>query len=454
MNGKKFLMGVATAATQIEGAYDQDGKGRTIWDEYSAKKWIKNGQTCFRACDCYNRLDEDIELLKELGVTSYRFSVAWSRIQPKGYGEINPKGIAYYNRLIDRLLENNIEPFVTLFHWDLPVELDARGGFLNREIVDRFTEYAKIVAQNFGDRVRYFSVFNEPTSLIDFLYMRPVGNVKPLGSMQEVFVAIHNLLLSNGMATRALREYSRSDMQIGIANVTHVKMPDDKCDEAVAKKAMFEVPKDSPFGNTTFLDPLVFGKYDENLLAAYNIDASEFVQGGDMEIIACKPDFLGCNIYLGERVSDDGCGNAIPAQPKINASYGDMGGDIADSADSMYYGTKFIYDRYRLPIYICENGVSLPEWKTLDGQVSDAMRSDYLRRYFTQFIRAGADGVDIRGYFVWTLLDNFEWSSGFTRRFGLVYVDYETCERTKKDSFYAYKNIISDFYARAEESAG
>lgn len=440
---KDFLFGAATAATQIEGGFNQDGKSLSVWDDYSARGLIFNKQTCYFACDSYNRLEEDLALIKELGLTSYRFSLSWTRIQPTGRGAVNQKGIDYYNKLIDGLLAIGVKPFVTLFHWDLPLELEKIGGFSNRSIVERFAEYGQIVAEHFGDRVEYFSVFNEAAALIDFLYLRPVGGGKQPVSEQKAFEAVHNLLLCNAAATNSLRKYSALPVKVGMVNVTEVKMPKEENNSAhitAAQKLMFE-DFGWMLGNTAFWDPVVFGKYNEGLILKHGFDLS-FVQRGDMEKIACKPDFLGLNIYLGKKVETDENGNAIESTPPTDACYGDMGWDTNGSVSCMYWGPKLMQERYGLPVYVTETGISLPEWKPLEGRICDTMRTDYIRRYFAELMRAKRNGVDIRGYFVWTLLDNFEWSSGYSRRFGLVYVDHETGERTPKQSFYDYRDLI------------
>ena len=438
-----FMFGVATAAPQIEGGYNQDGKGWSIWDEYSKKGLIKNHHTCYVACDSYNRLDEDLALLEELGVNSYRFSLAWPRIQPKGYGEVNSKGIEYYNKLIDGLLARGIKPLVTLFHWDMPYELDKRGGFSNREIVERFAEYAKIVAENFGDRVEMFSVFNEATAIIDFLYARPVGAGYPAKTTQETFEGMHNLLLCNAAATYALKRYSKLDVKVGMVGCSDIKIPKTEKDVDAARRAMF-MPGDTFFGsNTSWWDPIMFGKYNEELIEKFHLDIS-FIQEGDMEFINCKQDFMGMNIYLGSTWETGADGAPVPSAPDINASYGEMGEDVCRGAASMYWGPKFMQERYDLPIYVTETGLSLNEWVSLDGEVHDPMRADYIRRYFAWLKKAKEEGIDIRGYYHWTLMDNFEWSTGFTRRFGLVYSDFITGKRIKKDSFYIYKKLIEE----------
>lgn len=436
-----FLFGVATSAVQIEGGYDCNGKGISIWDEFSKRGLIQNGVTCFKTCDSYHRLEEDLNLLKELGVNSYRFSLSWTRIQPKGYGPINQDGIDYYNRLIDGLLERGIKPMITLFHWDMPIELFNKGGFANKEIVEHFKEYAEIVAIYFSDRVELFSVMNEAEAIIDFMCLRPVGNGYESMNTQKAFECLHNLLLCNAAATYALRKNARGKIQVGMVNTTRTLIPLNKEAEPYAEKEMFEA-NNSLFGNTTFWDPVFFGKYDEKLINNLGIDLS-FVKEGEMEYIKCVPDFLGINIYIGKKVELDQNKKLIQ-KISINATFGDMSGDYMDTAEAAYYGPLFMERRYHKPVYITENGCSLSEC-LIDGKVIDQVRAEYIKRYLEQFLRAKKDGVDARGYYVWSLMDNFEWSSGYTRRFGIVYTDFETCNRYPKESFYAYKRMIREY---------
>lgn len=443
---KDFLFGVATSATQVEGGWNQGGKSPSVWDMYSQRGLIQNKHTCFTSCDSYNRLEEDLELIRNLGVNSYRFSINWTRIQPGGRGKVNQEGVAYYNRLIDGLLSMGVTPMVTLFHWDLPVELHDNGGFLNRDIVERFAEYGRIIAECFGDRVELFTVFNEPLVVLDFQYVHPVGGYTQPCSNQEVFEAVHNLLLCNAVATEALRRYSKRKVQVGMVNCTMLCTPetDSEADVEAARQATFKVG-DTILDNTvTFWDPLLYGKYDPRIVEKFQIDTS-FIQPGDMELIQCKPDFMGYNVYTGNRVRSDGNGGWKPVAPSVNAPVSRMGNEFIATADCMYWGIRFMYEKYKLPIYITENGMDQAEWKTLHGKIDDPMRIDYIERYFSCLMQAKASGVDIRGYFVWSLLDNFEWSSGFTRRFGLVYVDFETGERTPKSSYYWYSDLIRHY---------
>lgn len=445
-DNQDFLFGVATSSTQIEGGWNQDGKGPSIWDMYSQMGLIQGKHTCFECGDSYNRLEEDLELIRNLGVNSYRFSINWTRIQPKGRGPVNQKGIDYYNRLIDGLLAMGVKPNITLFHWDMPVPLHDEGGFLNRDIVERFREYGKIVAENFGDRVEMFNVFNEAMAIIDFLYVRPVGKYVEPRCDQEVFQAIHNLMLCNAAATESLRKYSKKQVQVGMVNCSFTCYPetDTQADIDAARKATFRLGEGILDSITTFWQPLICGAYDQRMIEKFRLDTS-FIQPGDMEMIQCKPDFMGCNVYTASCVRSDGKGGWEYVSPSVNTPWGGLGNQFLQAACCMYYGISFIYEKYNLPIYITENGIDLLEWKTLDGKVVDTMRGDYLERYLSWLMKAKEAGVDIRGYYAWSLMDNFEWSSGFSRRFGLVYVDFDTKERTPKSSYYHYKGLIERY---------
>lgn len=441
-----FLFGVATSAVQIEGGAKQDGKGPSVWDMYSEKGLIKFGHTCYECGDSYNHMEEDLELIRNLGVNSYRFSISWPRIQPAGRGPVNQKGIDYYNRLIDGLLAMGIKPNITLFHWDLPIALHDEGGFLNRNIVERFAEYARIVAENFGDRVEMFSVFNEAMAVLDFLYVHPVGNYVPPRSNQEVFEAIHNLLLCNAAATEALRKYSPKKVQVGMVNCAMLCFPETEspADIEAARLATFHVGEGILTNTVTFWDPMLYGAYDKRIIDKFHIDTS-FIQPGDMERIRCKADWMGCNVYTAGCVRSDGKGGWEAVEPSPNAPLCGLGNQFVKASCSMYWGIRFMYEKYGLPIYITENGIDLPEWKTLRGTVDDPMRADYIERYLSWLMKAKEEGVDIRGYYVWSLMDNFEWSSGFTRRFGLTYVDFDTKERIPKYSYYRYKALIEQY---------
>lgn len=440
---KKFYWGVSTSSAQVEGAYNQDGKGETIWDYYSKNGAIYDLNDSFTTCDCYNRTAEDIDLMKELGVNAYRFSIAWARMIPAGYGEINQKGVDFYSKFVDDLLTAGIEPFVTLYHWDMPMPLFKQGGFSNRDIIYSMEDYARLVGKTLGDRVKYFAVFNEPECIADFMYRHPIhdGVEKPK-SRQETFEAMHNILLANGLGTKALREVCRKGILVGISSATDVCVPKTPKDVEAARVATFAPREDLLFDNAGFLDPICFGKHYEPMINKFGLDTS-FIKDGDMEIIKCDPDYIGTNIYTGTCVEYDKDNNIVKSKISPNSAYASNLRRFVP--ESVYYGPKFLYERYNLPIYITENGVAISETLDENGNMNDDSRVEYIRTYLENVDRARKDGVDLNGYFYWSLFDNFEWKAGFWPRFGIVHVDYETFKRTPKKSFYKYKEYIQKY---------
>lgn len=440
---KKFYWGVSTSSAQVEGAHDQDGKGETIWDYYSKRGAIYNGEDCFTTCDCYNRTAEDIELMKKLGVNAYRFSLAWARMMPKGYGEINQKGIDFYSKFVDDLLAAGIEPFVTVYHWDMPLPLFEQGGFSNRDIIYKMEDYASLVGKTLGDRVKYFAIFNEPECVVDFMYRHPIHDgVELPRSRQETFEAMHNILLCNGLATRSLRAAASSDVKVGIVSATDVCVPNTPKDVEAARIATFTPREDLLFDNAGFLDPICFGRHYEPLIKKFELDTS-FIKEGDMEIIKCNPDFIGSNIYTGTTVEFDQNKNVVKSKVSPNSAYASNLRRFVP--ESVYYGPKFLSERYNLPVYITENGVALSETLDKDGNMNDDSRVEYIRTYLEQVDKARKDGVDLNGYFYWSMFDNFEWKAGFWPRFGIIHVDYDTFKRTPKKSFYKYQEYIKQY---------
>lgn len=437
---KGFLWGASTSATQVEGAWKKDGKGETIWDYYSKNKAIFNEHTCFDACNCYNRTQEDIALMKQLGLNSYRFSLSWARMIPEGEGAINQKGLDFYSKFVDDLLAAGIQPNVTLYHWDLPMGLYKQGGFSNRKMMDWMENYADLVGKTLGDRVKYFSVFNEPECIADFMYRHRVWDaVEPVESRQTTFEAMHNIMLANGASTRALRRTIAKDAKVGIVTATDVYVPSSLDDIEAAREAMFGPREDLLFDNGGFLDPICTGKHSEMLVNHFGLDLS-FVKDGDMDIIKCDPDFIGTNIYTASIAGRDENGKVIRLPENPNDTYSSNMRRF--EPESLYYGTKFLYERYGLPIYITENGVALSETIDQEGKLNDDSRVEYLRTHIDASLRAKADGVDLRGYYVWSLFDNFEWRAGYYPRFGIIHVNYETFKRTPKKSYWYYRDRI------------
>ncbi len=437
---KDFVWGAATASYQIEGAYNEDGKGSSIWDEFThIDGKILDKSTGDVACDHYHRYKEDVRLMHELGLKAYRFSIAWPRIFPDGIGSVNQKGIDFYNNLIDELLSYGIEPYITLYHWDLPYALYLKGGWLNDDIADYFERYTTVVAENFGDRVKNFITFNEPQVFIGCGCLE--GSHAPgfqYGD-KDLLRMCHNVLRAHGRAVRVLRQ-TVPDVKIGFTSAASPLVPLTENDVEAARGGFFSCGRGNfVFSQSFWHDPISFGKYPESILSAYGEDFPA-VDEEDMKLISAPIDFIGLNIYTGAFVKADENGYAqrIPCyrgHPRTA-----IGWDVVPQ--SLYWGTKFFYDRYKLTIFITENGMSAHDCISLDGKVHDPNRIDYLNRYLLELKKSAEDGADIGGYFQWSLMDNFEWAKGYSERFGVIYVDYETQNRIIKDSGYWFKGII------------
>lgn len=440
---KGFVWGAATASYQVEGAYQKDGKGLNIWDLYTNEKgYIYNNHNGNISCDHYNRISEDIALMKQIGLKAYRFSISFSRIFPENIDSINQKGIDFYNKLINELIENGIEPYVTLYHWDLPLYLHNKGGFLNEECVEWFGKYAKIVTENFSDRVKNFITINEPQCFIGMGYKS--GEHAPFYKLpdRQVCLAIHNTLKASGMMVRNLRKYAKQKLNIGIAECGSFYYPETESEEDIeaARKKFFGLNKDNyVFDFALWLDTLVKGKYPEEYFNNFK-DILPVITDDDMKLISEPLDFIGVNVYYADMVkSDDNNNPEIVAYP---VGYPATNFRWNISPKCIYWATKFIYERYKVPLYITENGMSCHDFICIDGKVHDSYRIDFIARYLTEIKHSVDNGADVRGYFHWSLMDNFEWQNGYKERFGLIYVDYSTKQRTLKDSAYWYKNII------------
>ncbi len=441
--GKNFIWGAATAAYQIEGGAFEDGKGLNIFDTFcQIPNKIDNNDNGNIACDHYHRWKSDIALMKEIGLKAYRFSLSWARILPEGIGKINDKGIEFYNNIIDELLKNDIEPYITLYHWDLPLALDKLGGWRNPEIVRWFSEYAKVVAENFSDRVKYFMTINEPQVIMVNGYQQGVLAPGLNLTVPELLDAAHNLLKAHGAAVVTLRTYAKQSLSIGYAPCGQFNMPLNETPEDIeaARRSMFSF--DDPYKSVGSLvwynDPIIFGKYPENEFALCEKYMPE-ITDSDMTLISQPIDFLGHNVYWGHMVSSS---DGMPEIVSDPGGFKNPPHKWPVTPDCLYWGTKFLYDRYKMPIYITENGKSCLDEISQDGKVHDTERIDYINGYLKGLKKSILEGSDVRGYFQWSLMDNFEWTYGYKDRFGLIYVDYNTQKRILKDSAYRYNEII------------
>ena len=436
---KNFVWGAATAAYQVEGAAYEGDKTEHIWDVACRQRhYIFDGHTAAVGCDHYHRFREDVALMKKIGLKAYRFSICWPRLMPGGTGKVSEAGRRFYDSLIDELLRAGIEPYITLFHWEYPYELFHKGGWLNPDSPKWFEAYAANVAELFSDRVKKFIVVNEPQCFIGCgLYKAehaPFLTYPP----DEALICWHHALIANGLATRAIRAHAKGKVEVGLTVACDVLMPATEADKELAARENFILRGDNFFNNALFTDPAVFGKYPENVAEAFNADFSYTPE--EMAVIKCDPDFIGLNIYHGKYITSDGKGGRRDVTPGMNMPHTDMRWTF--TPESLYYGPKAFYERYKLPIYITENGVAVTEWLSADKTLCDPSRVEYIRSFVKQLRRACEEGADIRGYFYWSLMDNFEWKEGFSKRFGMVYVDFDTQERTLKESAKFYSEVI------------
>lgn len=441
---KDFVWGAATSSYQIEGTGRDSGKGQNIWDVFTKEPGrVYEGHTGDIACDHYHRFREDVAYMKELGLKGYRFSIDWSRVLPEGTGKVNEKGIDFYNALIDELLEQGIEPYITLYHWELPYEIYKRGGWMNPEIVEWFGQYARLVAERFSDRVKYFFTLNEPQCFVGLGFLQGCHAPGVKAPLRDTFEMAHNALKAHGRAVQMLRAYGKQNVQIGYAPTSGMCYPEKETpkDIEAARKALFALPDD--LSNWTWnvswwSDPVILGKYPEEGMKKYE-KYLPVITDEDMKLISQPIDFYGQNIYNGRciRMGTDG----RPEEVRRPAGFPKTATNWPVTPEALYWGPKFLYERYRKPIYITENGSACHDTVSQDGKVHDPNRIDFLARYLKNLKRA-AEEIDIRGYFQWSLMDNFEWDKGYAERFGIIYVDFETQERIWKDSAYWYRDLI------------
>jgi beta-glucosidase len=435
-----FMWGAATASYQIEGAVGEDGRGVSIWDTFShAPGKTTNGDTGDTACDHYHRWRDDIRLMRELGVQSYRFSIAWPRVVPQGTGQVNPRGLDFYDRLVDALLEANITPFVTLYHWDLPQALQDRGGWANRDTTHAFVEYADAVARRLGDRVKHWITHNEPW-VVSFLGNYEGRHAPGLHDLPTALRVAHHLLLSHGLAVPVVRAASR-DAQVGITLNLSTNRPasDTSADQDAARLA-------DGYINRWFLDPLYGRGYPEDMVAQFGA-AMPQVKTDDLAQAAVPTDFVGVNYYfptIARAASKAEPLGFAQLSPEELAARGHdltaMGWPIDPGAFSELL-TRLHRDYAPAAIYVTENGAAFDD-QVVDGQVHDPRRIAYLQGHINAVGQAIAAGAPVRGYFLWSLMDNFEWAYGYSKRFGIVYIDYETLARIPKASAAWYRRAI------------
>ncbi len=438
---KDFVWGAAAASYQIEGAYNTDDRGLSVWDAFSHRSGkTHNGHTGDVACDHYHRYKEDVALMRQIGLAAYRLSLSWSRILPHGVGRVNEQGLEFYDRLVDELLENHIEPYVTLFHWDFPLALYHRGGWLNRDSADWFADYAQVVMNVLGDRVRFWMTMNEPSVFTVLGHLSGIHAPGDQLSEADGFRIAHHVLMAHGKASLVIRA-ARPDAQISMAGNGRIGIPQTESEANItaARNFMFDTTHPELWHLNWWTDPVMFGRYPQEGLKAVEAMMPEDFER-DLPTIHQPYDFFGLNVYWGEYVSAD-ANSGFATVPKhmgspITAFHWDITPEV------LYWGPRFLYERYQLPVLITENGLSNSDWVSLDGKVHDPQRIDYTARHLLNFSRAHQDGVPIAGYLHWSILDNFEWGEGMKHRFGMIHVDYRTQKRTLKDSAYWYADVI------------
>ncbi|MBI9106176.1 MAG: beta-glucosidase [Spirochaetales bacterium] len=450
---KDFVFGSASAAFQIEGAVSADGKGPSIWDKFSNTKGkIRNNDTAEKACDHYHKIEKDVALMKSIGLSAYRFSISWPRIMPDGEGLVNEKGISFYNKLIDELIKNDITPWVTLFHWDLPLALQKKyKGFQNRKVVDLFGEFTRIAVERFGDRVKNWITINEPFEFSCFGHL--LGTHAPgLKSPRAYFHVMHNVLLAHGKALRIIKKLS-PEAKVGIViSMTPIHPATDTPKDKSAAKIANE------FMNDITLMPLYKGRYPEELWKRAVLFRPK-IKKGDMDIITSPADFIGLNYYSREKASfkwyipilkADISGSSTPEKQFIDAEgkqRTSMGWEIYP--EGLRECLHHIKETGNNPdIYITETGGAFDDELSPDGTIKDELRTSLLQKYFKAASTAIEEGVNLKGIFLWSLMDNYEWAEGLSKRFGLIYVDYKTQKRTIKDSGYWYKKLIGEICGR------
>ncbi len=434
-----FIWGASTAAFQIEGAWDEDGKGESIWDRFNHQPYrILNGATADIACDHYHHMPGDVALLQALGVKSYRFSISWPRILPLGTGTVEPRGLDFYDRLVDRLLAADILPMATLNHWDFPQALQERGGWPHRDSARWFTDYAAAVFERLADRVPYWATHNEPF-VVAFSGYGQGGFAPGIASMPQALRAVHHQLLAHGRTVELYRQSGYTG-QIGIALNLAPFLPKTERPEDVAAAKRMEM-----LMNGIFLDPVFKGAYPEGLVTWMGEMWPDF-PAEDMSVISQPIDYVGINFYYAQTVSFAPHGLLkLNSEQVVDPGWGitDKGWGVCPSQLTALLN-HLKEDYGNPPMFITENGICLGDTKDEHGAIDDQVRINYLRAHFRAAYRALAQGADLRGYYVWSLMDNFEWSDGYSQRFGLIHVDFDDPERTRtpKASFNWYRDLI------------
>jgi len=446
-----FFWGAATSALQVEGVPSADGGGESIWDVYlRTPNATKDGSNNLVACDEYHRWRDDLKLMQQIGLNAYRFSISWSRVLPDGKGRVNARGFDYYDQLVDALVGARITPFITVYHGEYPEALQKQGGWVNPDSPAWFADYSHLLSSRLSDRVDHWLTHNEPN--LTWAFGADLGFTPPNQKLSgfDLVRGANNILLGHGMAVQALCVAAKRPIQVGLPLARFFSIPasNDQTDIDAARKASFEVkkqglipgiPGSAMLSNSWWLDLIFLGKYPEDGMHLYP-EAAQVIRREDLETISQPLDFCGVNLYAGVTVKAGADGSAMPAPPSSGTKMTHSG--WPETPDILSWGPKFLFERYKKPVVITENGVSCDDKPTADGKVHDSERSAYLDVYLKSLSRALRDGVPVNGYFYWSLLDNFKWKEEYGQRFGLIYVDFTTQKRILKDSATRYREII------------
>ncbi len=445
MFNKDFIFGASTASYQIEGSIDKDGKTKSIWDTYTSVKGnILDNSDGTVVCDSYIKYKDDVKILKELGVKAYRFSIAWTRVIDENNNP-NQLGLDYYINLCKELIKNDIKPFITLYHWDMPQWLEDKGGFLNDDISDYFEHYADVVTKALGEYATDYITINEPQVIFTLGHVYCVHAPATKFTDKEMLQAIHNLLKCHGKAVKVIRKNVKNST-VGFAPCSRPAVPTNKNNELLVKKCYdkyFECKREIEFPNRVaiYSDPVFLGDYPKEYYEEFKGDIPNITKE-DLELISQPVDYIYQNYYSGNYYSLDENNNLFMEDFCFGYPEGNIDW-LQVVPETLYYGPKFLYERYKKPIIISENGFCNNDVISLDGKVHDPERTDYIQRYLLELERVSKE-IEVKGYFVWSLFDNFEWNAGLRKRFGLVYIDYRNGNRIKKDSFFEYQKIIKN----------
>ncbi|MBQ9713951.1 MAG: family 1 glycosylhydrolase [Clostridia bacterium] len=425
---KDFFWGAASASHQIEGAYLEDGKTLNIWDAF-VEGHVARGDDGKVACDHYHRYKEDVALMKKIGLKSYRFSISWARIFPDDSGKINEKGLQFYKNLVNELIEAGIKPMCTLYHWDMPMWVFEKGGWEKEENIPYFVRYAEACVKELSDKIEYWLTFNEPEAFISAGYES--GEHAPFLQLsgERVKAITRNVMLAHGRAVLAMRKAAARPIKIGTAHAACVTSPANETPEEIEKARVSTFETDRPYFCSWWADPVFLGKRQAG---------TNYLSDEDLKIIHQPLDFYAFNMY-----NADGYGAPKnQSNPRSYPGYPLTAMDWPITPECLYWGARFCYERYGLPIMITENGMANLDFIMLDGEVHDPQRIDYVHRHLLGLKRAADEGVPVIGYQYWSIMDNFEWALGYSRRFGLIYVDYPTQRRILKDSALFYAEVI------------